>query len=135
MQSLVMAGAEFGDSEYDKQKEVSAEIKVKQIKTDEQKKYIEKLKKEYRTEQEKVIRNSLSPDERLNHVREWLQTEAGHGKDADYNPITGKFKNPANSIAFEFTYLTPKIIKPFSKKDFMEWVITVKKIDLNKLGL
>ena len=135
MQSLVKVGAEFGSSEYDKQKKVVEETKMKEVQSEAQKSRLADLEAEYRTEVVNTARNALTLDERHAYACAWFQTEAGNGKDADYNQQTGQFKNSLNKIQFEKIYLAKILTQPDTQAAFIQWLQKVKKLDPMQLGV
>jgi hypothetical protein len=66
-----------------------------------------------------TARNDLTLDERHAYACAWFQTEAGNGKDADYNQQTGQFKNSLNKIQFEKIYLAKILTQPDTQAAFI----------------
>ena len=82
-----------------------------------------------------TARNALTLDERHAYACAWFQTEAGNGKDADYNQQTGQFKNSLNKIQFEKIYLAKILTQPDTQAAFIQWLQEVKKLDPMQLGV
>ena len=135
MQSLVKAGAKFGKSEYEKEKIEVIEAKAKVAQTEAQKTRIAELESEFHTKRIQEARNALTLEERNAHAQAWLQTEAGHGKDANYDKTKGRFKDSVTKIQFEQVYLSKAVAKLYTQAEFKAWLKDVKKLDPVKLGL
>lgn len=135
MQSLVKAGAEFGQSDYDKEKSEVIEAKAKVAQTEAQKNRLAELETEFRTIRIKEARNALTLEERNAHARAWLQTEAGHGRDANFDAGKGRFKDSVTNIQFEQVYLSKVVATPHTQTEFKSWLKETKNLDLVKLGL
>jgi plasmid replication initiation protein len=135
MQSLVKAGAEFGQSDYDKEKTEVVEAKAKVAQTEAQKKHLVELEDEFRTIRIKEARNALTLEERSAHARAWLQTEAGQGRAGNFDEAKGRFKDSVTNIQFEQVYLAKVVATPYTRTEFKTWVKAAKNLDLAKLGL
>jgi plasmid replication initiation protein len=135
MQSLVKAGAEFGQSDYDKEKSEVIEAKAKVAQTEVQKNRLAELETEFRTIRIKEARNALTLEERNAHARAWLQTEAGQGRDANFDAGKGRFKDSVTNIQFEQVYLSKVVATPHTQTEFKAWLKETKNLDLVKLGL
>jgi plasmid replication initiation protein len=135
MQSLVKAGAEFGQSDYDKEKTEVIEAKTKAAQTEAQKNRLAELEAEFRTIRIKEARNALTLEERSAHARAWLQTEAGQGKDANFDMGKGRFKDSVTNIQFEQVYLSKVVATPHTQTEFKAWLKERKNLDPVKLGL
>lgn len=135
MQSLVKAGAEFGQSDYDKEKSEVIEAKAKVAQTEAQKNRLAELETEFRTIRIKEARNALTLEERNAHARAWLQTEAGQGRDANFDAGKGRFKDSVTNIQFEQVYLSKVVATPHTQTEFKAWLKETKNLDLVKLGL
>ncbi len=135
MQSLVKAGAEFGQSDYDKEKSEVIEAKAKVAQTEAQKNRLAELETEFRTIRIKEARNALTLEERNAHARAWLQTEAGHGRDDNFDAGKGRFKDSVTNIQFEQVYLSKVVATPHTQTEFKAWLKETKNLDLVKLGL
>jgi plasmid replication initiation protein len=129
MQSLVKAGAEFCASEYDKQKEMIAEVKVIEEQTEAKKRYLAELESAFRSNRITEARNALTLNERNTYARAWLQTEAGKGKETSYDEAKGRFKEAVTNIQFEKVYLTKVLTKPYTQAEFIQWLKKENKID------
>jgi plasmid replication initiation protein len=135
MVKLVKEGAEFGESEYDKNKEVAAEVKVIEEQTEAKKKRLAELESEFRSNRIKEARNALTVAEREAHAKAWLQTAEGQGREVSYDPAKGRFKDSVTNIAFEQVYLAKMVTKPHTKAEFLRWLKESKNLDPVKLGL
>jgi plasmid replication initiation protein len=135
MQSLVKAGAEFGQSDYDKEKSEVIEAKAKVAQSEVQKNRLAELETEFRTIRIKEARNALTLEERNAHARAWLQTEAGQGRDANFDAGKGRFKDSVTNIQFEQVYLSKVVATPHTQTEFKAWLKETKNLDLVKLGL
>jgi hypothetical protein len=135
MVKLVKDGAEFSESEYDKQKMEEAEAKAKLVQTEEQKKQLAQFEADFRTERIKEARKLLTIDEREQHARLWLETEEGQGSADKFDPLKGRFKDSVTNIKFEQVYLGKVLAKPYEIADFFRWLKEVKNLEPVKLGL
>jgi plasmid replication initiation protein len=134
--SLVKAGAEVGQSEYEKQKNETKKTKKIEELVSGQQKLIDDLRKEFNESRMKKIRNGLTLDERQQYIDKWMQTPDVQGLNLTYDTVTGKFKDAVTNIRFEQGYLTKELpTTPYREEDFLSWVQDVKKMNLSKLGL
>lgn len=132
---LVKTGAEVGASEYDKEKSKAKEIQAVDAQTEAQKNRLAELETEFRTIRIKEARNALTLEERNAHARAWLQTEAGQGRDANFDAGKGRFKDSVTNIQFEQVYLSKVVATPHTQTEFKAWLKETKNLDLVKLGL
>lgn len=131
MQSLVRAGAEFGQCDYDKIKDE----KAKTIQNETQNQRIAELKAEFTTYRIKKARNELSLEDRKKHAKAWLESPEGMGMTATFNDVTGRFENALTNIAFEQVYLAKIVTREHALNDFYKWLKEEKNIDPATLGL
>lgn len=132
---LVKTGAEVGASEYDKEKAKAKQVEVVEAQTEVQKNRLVELEIEFRTIRIKEARNALTLEERNAHARAWLQTEAGQGRDANFDAGKGRFKDSVTNIQFEQVYLSRVVATPHTQTEFKAWLKDKKNLDLVKLGL
>lgn len=136
MQSLVKAGAEFGQSDYDKEKSEVIEVTAKVAQTEAQKSRLSELEKEYRKHLWQMKIKALTTEERHANAMAWLQTEKGRGQDHDYDQETTNFKFVANKANFNQVYLRQVIPTPaFEVEAFTVWLQKEKHIDPKKIGV
>lgn len=134
--SLVKAGAEVGQSEYEKQKIETKKTKDIEESVGAQQKLIDDLRGEFNESQMKKIRKALTLEERHLYGQKWMATSDAQGLNLTYDMTTGKFKDAATNIRFEQIYLTKELLTvPYQEEDFLSWVRDVKKMSLSKLGL
>jgi Initiator Replication protein len=131
---LVKTGAEVGTSEYDKEKAKAKQVEVVEAQTEVQKNRLAELETEFRTIRIKEARNALTLEERNAHARAWLQTEAGQGRDANFDMGKGRFKDSVTNIQFEQVYLTKVVTTPHTQIEFKAWLKETKNLDPVKLG-
>jgi plasmid replication initiation protein len=131
---LVKTGAEVGASEYDKEKAKAKQVEVVEAQTEAQKNRLAELEAEFRTIRIKEARNALTLEERNAHARAWLQTEAGQGRDANFDMGKGRFKDSVTNIQFEQVYLTKVVTTPHTQIEFKAWLKETKNLDPVKLG-
>lgn len=132
---LVKAGAEVGQSEYEKQKIETKKTKDIKESVGAQQKLVDDLRKEFNEGRMKKIRNALTRDERQQYIDKWIETSDAQGMNLTCDMETGKFKDAVTNIRFEQGYLTKELpTMPYREEDFLLWVRDVKKMNLSKLG-
>lgn len=132
---LVKTGADVSESEYDKQKAKTTQVKAVESQTEAQKKRIDELETEFRTMRIKEARNALTLQDREAHAQAWLKTPAGEGRGGAFDTAKGRFKDSVTNIQFEQVYLSKVLSKPYKPSDFTAWLREVKQLDPAKLGL
>jgi plasmid replication initiation protein len=134
MQSLVKAGAEFGESDYDKEKTEAVEAKAKLAQTEAQKNRIKELRSEFSSEQTRGAFQAISAEEKFRHAQAWSASEEGQGSEGGFDATKGDFRDVVHRAKFR-SYLLKTVAKPPNEQAFKAWLKAAKNLDLAKLGL
>ena len=128
MQSLVKAGAEFGQSTYDKEKSEVIVAKAIEVKAETQKARLVELENQYQAARSRQSFKALTLEDRHAHAQAWFLTPEGQGRETDYIRDKSDFRDVVNRAKF-LTYLRKAIHRPYVLEEFQTWLKEVKKID------
>ncbi len=131
---LIEDKADVGPTAYERKRQETERANSSQDAIKKKEKILAELEEEFQLERSRLAMKALSVDDRHRLSVEWLKTEAGQGREDDYNNEKADFNDPVNRARFR-TYIQTSVKKPHTEAELSTWVKTTKNLDPIKLGL